>query len=92
MEKYTKRVQQLKSELSKIDFKKLDIKEEDLIDPCSKADNPVKINFNDISAAAYRLKGGIENTPCTVSSLHYIISISLNLFHLCALRNHICPI
>ena len=30
-------------------------------------DNPVTINFREISAAAYKIQGGIQYTPCSVS-------------------------
>lgn len=56
----------LETAIKKIDLDNLDIKPEDLIDSFCLPDKPVKINFNDVSAAAYRLKGGIELTPCTV--------------------------
>lgn len=29
-------------------------------------DNPKKISFEDISAAAYKIRNGIQKTPCTV--------------------------
>ncbi|KAK6165469.1 hypothetical protein SNE40_022393 [Patella caerulea] len=32
-------------------------------------DNPVAIKFQDISAAAYKIKGGIQKTPCTISQM-----------------------
>ena len=31
--------------------------------------NPVKVTFNDVSAAAYRIKAGIEMTPCNRSHM-----------------------
>lgn len=63
---YMRRMQQLSDEITKIDLDKLDIRPEDLKDPYCNPEKPINISFNDISAAAYRLKGGIENTPCTV--------------------------
>ncbi len=68
-EMYNQRYEILKEKLSKIQVDDLinQIQPEDLIDPFCDPDNPVKITFNDVSAAAYRIKGGVENTPCTVS-------------------------
>ena len=66
---YVNRYEDLKSQLAQIDVKNLDIHPEDLIDRFCDPNNPVKISFNDISAAAYRIKGGVEFTPCTVSYL-----------------------
>ena len=42
--------------------------DKDLKDPYCDADHPVEIKFRDISAAAYKIKGGIQHTPCTVST------------------------
>ena len=68
-EMYNQRYEILKEKLSKIQVDDLinQIQPEDLIDPFCDPENPVKITFNDVSAAAYRIKGGVENTPCTVS-------------------------
>ena len=63
---YKQRLESIKENLSKINVKELDIKPEDLIDKFCNPNSPVKIQFNDISAAAYRIKGGVEITPCTV--------------------------
>lgn len=38
----------------------------DLFDPCCDPKNPVAVTFRDISAAAYKIKDGIQRTPCTV--------------------------
>ena len=40
---------------------------EELIDPFCDPNNPVVIPFQEISAAAYKIKSGIERTPCVVS-------------------------
>ena len=42
--------------------------EVELIDEFCDPDNPVTIPFQEISAAAYKIKGGIEKTPCEVST------------------------
>lgn len=33
--------------------------------------DPIKVSFEDISAAAYRIKNGIRKTPCEVSVQNY---------------------
>ena len=59
----------LKGQLEKIKMDEIlgQITPDDLKDPFCDPENPVRVTFNDISAAAYRIKGGVENTPCTVS-------------------------
>ncbi|GFN77273.1 L-threonine ammonia-lyase-like [Plakobranchus ocellatus] len=42
---------------------------EDVADPYCNPDCPQVINFNDVSAAAYKIKGGIEKTPCSLSQM-----------------------
>lgn len=63
---YTERLDQIKNQIEKIDIRNLEINAEDLFDEFCDPENPVQIKFNDISAAAYRIKGGVEMTPCTV--------------------------
>ncbi len=36
-------------------------------DPFCDPEKPVKVEFSDVSAAAYQIKGAVDNTPCTVS-------------------------
>ena len=43
--------------------------EEDLKDKFCDPDNPIVVQFQEVSAAAYKIKGGIERTPCNVSSV-----------------------
>lgn len=45
----------------------LDIPDDMLKDEFCDPENPVVINFREISAAAYKIQGGIQQTPCTVS-------------------------
>ena len=40
--------------------------EEDLKDEFCDPDNPVVVKFQDVSAAAYKIKSGIQRTPCQV--------------------------
>ena len=61
---YEERRSYLKAELVKIKLDELNITEDDLKDKSCDPNNPVKVTFNDISAAAYRIKAGIEMTPC----------------------------
>ena len=35
-------------------------------------DNPLSVSFHDVSAAAYKIKEGIQKTPCTVSFNSYL--------------------
>ena len=44
----------------------LDIPDDMLKDEFCDPENPVVINFREISAAAYKIQGGIQQTPCTV--------------------------
>ena len=73
IEEYSTRLLELKESLSKVDFSQLSITKEDLKDPYCDPENPKIIDFEHISAAAFKLKGGIENTPCTVSYNFIII-------------------
>jgi threonine dehydratase len=43
---------------------------EDLKDPLCNKDNPITIQFEDISAAAYRIKSGIVRTSCDPSHMN----------------------
>lgn len=38
----------------------------EILDPFCDPNNPVKVTFQDVSAAAYKIKGGIQKTPCLV--------------------------
>ncbi|CAM1325313.1 Uncharacterised protein g8914 [Pycnogonum litorale] len=48
-----------------------------LFDPFCDPENPVSITFQDISAAAYRIKDGIMRTPCTRSNISSITKMDL---------------
>ena len=43
--------------------------EEELVDIFCDPKNPKILSFQDVSAAAYKIKNGIQHTPCTVSHL-----------------------
>ena len=41
--------------------------EDELKDKFCDATSPVTVQFNEVTMAAYKIRGGIERTPCTVS-------------------------
>lgn len=45
-----------------------DDEEEQPIDPFCVENRPHKITFEDVTSAAFKIKGGIINTPCVVRS------------------------
>ena len=45
---------------------------EELVDSFCDPHNPRVLTFQDVSAAAYKIKSGIQHTPCTVSYYHKI--------------------
>lgn len=47
----------------------VDIPDVELKDKFCDPDNPVCITFRDISAAAYKIRDGVQNTPCTLSQM-----------------------
>ncbi|XP_012275982.1 uncharacterized protein LOC105697329 isoform X2 [Orussus abietinus] len=51
--------------------------EGDLQDPFCIEDNPQKITFEDITSAAFKIKGGIIKTPCTQSRLSKMTGVDL---------------
>lgn len=51
----------------------IEFTDEEVLDPFCNPDHPVEVNFNDVSAAAYKIKGGVERTPCNVSVLYKIL-------------------
>ena len=63
---YLKRLSELRDKIKILNINELEIKSEDLIDPYCDPDKPLIVDFSHISAAAYRLRGGIEYTPFTV--------------------------
>lgn len=48
-------------------FYEENVKEEPITDVFCDPANPKKVQFQDVSAAAYKIKSGIMRTPCTVS-------------------------
>ena len=50
--------------------------EDELKDKFCDATSPVTVQFNEVTMAAYKIRGGIERTPCTVSiktTTYYIL-------------------
>ncbi|RNA15110.1 threo-3-hydroxyaspartate ammonia-lyase-like [Brachionus plicatilis] len=74
---YSERLEQLKNEIEKLTIPDLQINSEDLFDQHCDPANPVQIKFNDISAAAYRIRGGVEITPCTRSHMSSITGMEI---------------
>lgn len=72
----------------------IQIEPEDMVDKFCDAEKPTKISFNDISAAAYRIKGGVEISPCTVCLINPCLVCSfsfLNMYFLVVVfkRSHL---
>lgn len=44
--------------------------EDSIEDPVCNPHRPVKISFEEITSAAYRVRSGILNTPCIVSTYY----------------------
>jgi hypothetical protein len=63
---YVDRLENIRMQLAELDLKNIETSEADKFDKFCDLKNPVRIQFNDISAAAYRIKGGVEYTPCNV--------------------------
>lgn len=48
------------------------VAESSIEDPMCNADNPLKISFEDVSSAAFRIKGGVRKTLCVVSTYAFL--------------------
>uniref|UniRef100_A0A0P4WHL5 L-serine deaminase n=1 Tax=Scylla olivacea TaxID=85551 RepID=A0A0P4WHL5_SCYOL len=53
------------------------VKEEPLFDPWCDPENPRTVTFQDVSAAAFKIKSGIMNTPCTRSHLSNVTDMEI---------------
>ncbi|XP_022105448.1 uncharacterized protein LOC110987217 [Acanthaster planci] len=51
--------------------------EEDLKDETCDPDNPIVVKFQDVSAAAYKIKSGIHRTPCQKSQISSLVGMEL---------------
>lgn len=70
---YQDRLEYLKEQAATLKIDEIRQMPEDSIDKYCDPNNPIKVTFNDVSSAAYRIKGGLDVTPCTVrSSAHYL--------------------
>ena len=49
--------------------KQTKLPDEELKDKFCDPNSPVTVQFNEVTMAAYKIRGGIERTPCTVSIL-----------------------
>lgn len=49
-------------------------------DPWCQEDKPIKIQFEDITSAAFKLKDGICKTPCVVSNCNHISYSSICIY------------
>lgn len=49
--------------------KMCDEKCREIVDPHCTATNPYRVTFQDVTAAAFLIKGGIACTPCSVGNL-----------------------
>ena len=68
---------ELRDETSKVNLTELVITDEDLYDEHCDPAKPVKVQFSDISAAAYRIRGGLETIPCTRSHMSDITGMEI---------------
>jgi hypothetical protein len=70
---YQDRLEHLKSEIAALNREEVKNMTDDMVDKYCDPKNPVRVTFNDVSSAAYRIKGGMDVTPCTV---RYLIDLS----------------
>lgn len=53
----------------------IEFTDEVVSDPYCDMDHPTAITFNEISAAAYKIRGGLEKTPCSVIFLITLVLV-----------------
>ncbi|CAF3354197.1 unnamed protein product [Rotaria socialis] len=73
------RQQKLDHEIKNLDLGALEITEDDLYDEWCDPKTPRILRFEEIAAAAYRIKFGVERTPCTSSHLSKVTGMDLYL-------------
>ncbi|XP_041475589.1 L-threonine dehydratase catabolic TdcB-like [Lytechinus variegatus] len=56
-----------------------EIGEEYQHDPTCDPDNPIQVKFQDVSAAAYKIKSGVFRSPCSKSNLSTMVGMDLYL-------------
>ncbi|XP_071953535.1 L-threonine ammonia-lyase-like [Antedon mediterranea] len=54
-----------------------DMKDGDLKDELCDPDNPICVKFQDVSAAAYKIKSGIQRTPCQKSHMSALTGMEI---------------
>lgn len=60
---------------------------EEFLDPYCLENKPQKITFQDVTSAAFMIKGGVERTPCFVSIFCALFSQRSNLAFFVKSRN-----
>lgn len=53
-----------------------DSSDDEITDSFCDPNNPRVLTFQDVSAAAYKVKAGIQHTPCTVSHLRRLDTLA----------------
>lgn len=71
------RQQELQNQIEQIDLANLTINDEDLFDEWCDPKKPLILRFEEIAAAAYRIKYGVDKTPCTSSHMSKITGMDL---------------
>ncbi|CAF2579419.1 unnamed protein product [Rotaria sp. Silwood2] len=71
------RQHKLEQEIKNINLSTLEISEEDLYDEWCDPKTPRILRFEEIAAAAYRIKYGVEKTPCTSSHMSKVAGMDL---------------
>jgi len=66
-------LEELTAEVKKLDLNTLEEIKDVFCDP----ENPVTVQFQDVSAAAFKIKTGIERTPCTRSHMSDITGMEI---------------
>lgn len=74
----SKNLNSVKKEVLNFENNSIDEMEE-FLDPYCLEKKPQRINFQDVTSAAFLIKGGVEKTPCFVSTI--LISILLNIIY-----------
>jgi len=50
---------------------------DDLMDPFCDPEHPIKVNFQEVSAASFKIRGGIERTPCPRSHMSKLTGMEI---------------
>ncbi|CAF3582470.1 unnamed protein product [Rotaria sp. Silwood1] len=71
------RHQKLDQDIKNLDLSMLEISEEDIYDEWCDPKMPRIVRFEEVAAAAYRIKYGVPKTPCTSSHVSKLAGMSL---------------